>query len=562
MAEDMKSTGESTQYHAQAICVPGENHNMMVPCDRPLPCIVIFVHGVNSEGEWYGNAEDSIAKGLNTRLGRTDIVANEYAKGARQLQKLRRSPVIRFYWGYRAPQDQTAKGVFPYRIALKSRQKIDEKDGVPTYKYSAYSHKYPAQNDEQAKYYWGGGPFQNGTDALNTCWLGGFDPDVMGIDIGSPSINPERDRPLNKSPDRDYYIHAAKRLAKLIDEVRSTYKNDTIAVVSHSQGTMIASLAMFYVKTRVPDTLFLCNSPYSFEDKFTDAAAIGDQVPTAGSRVTTFYHLLDKFKARTPSADELEGVGGPTVMLNGKPTQWSPAIEYEKEHANHGRVFVYCCPHDRVMGSTPLESIGWKGVQRFESGDYGARFQPFADYQNVLYQRQFMRSSTVGNVCGDIPRYANDGNPVWMPPSPKVAGIASEHADISKSETVYVNGPMVPHPVTLSVKFNETKDFNGDGTVQKISEAGDYEYFKELIKPVWVDDPAFPGEEAHRTRHLETPAEVQHDMEHTDSTPTNHSTILRHSELVANVLTYDLPIGCAESAESPFGNSRMSDSAQ
>ncbi|WP_080414863.1 T6SS effector phospholipase Tle3 domain-containing protein [Burkholderia ubonensis] len=27
-----------------------------------------------------------------------------------------------------------------------------------------------------------------------------------------------------------------------------------------------------------------------------------------------------------------------------------------------GSLFVYCSPHDRVMGSTPLKSIGWKGV--------------------------------------------------------------------------------------------------------------------------------------------------------------------------------------------------------
>ncbi|MGN7982504.1 T6SS effector phospholipase Tle3 domain-containing protein, partial [Burkholderia sp. 22313] len=38
----------------------------------PLPGIVIFVHGVNSEGEWFDAAEDGLCKGLNRRLGRLD----------------------------------------------------------------------------------------------------------------------------------------------------------------------------------------------------------------------------------------------------------------------------------------------------------------------------------------------------------------------------------------------------------------------------------------------------------------------------------------------------------
>ncbi|XTD37201.1 hypothetical protein AB4I99_16130 [Citrobacter murliniae] len=31
--------------------------------------LIIFVHGVNSEGEWYDYAENELCKGLNTRLG-------------------------------------------------------------------------------------------------------------------------------------------------------------------------------------------------------------------------------------------------------------------------------------------------------------------------------------------------------------------------------------------------------------------------------------------------------------------------------------------------------------
>ena len=38
----------------------------------PLPGIVIFVHGVNSEGEWFEAAEQGLCDGLNRRLGRLD----------------------------------------------------------------------------------------------------------------------------------------------------------------------------------------------------------------------------------------------------------------------------------------------------------------------------------------------------------------------------------------------------------------------------------------------------------------------------------------------------------
>ena len=38
----------------------------------PLPGIVIFVHGVNSDGEWYEQAEQGLCDGLNARLKRRD----------------------------------------------------------------------------------------------------------------------------------------------------------------------------------------------------------------------------------------------------------------------------------------------------------------------------------------------------------------------------------------------------------------------------------------------------------------------------------------------------------
>ncbi|WP_232291103.1 hypothetical protein, partial [Burkholderia ubonensis] len=54
---------------SESMCVPGDGNTTLVPMQRPMPCVVIFVHGVNSEGEWYEHAENGLIKGLNDRLG-------------------------------------------------------------------------------------------------------------------------------------------------------------------------------------------------------------------------------------------------------------------------------------------------------------------------------------------------------------------------------------------------------------------------------------------------------------------------------------------------------------
>ena len=50
----------------------------------PLPGVVIFVHGVNSDGEWYDAAEQGLCAGLNARLARKD----EQIRQAQRLEAL------------------------------------------------------------------------------------------------------------------------------------------------------------------------------------------------------------------------------------------------------------------------------------------------------------------------------------------------------------------------------------------------------------------------------------------------------------------------------------------
>src|SRR5207253_4560850 len=113
-----------------------------------------FVHGVNSEGEWYNAAERQLCTGLNDRLGRTDLSPNVYADGAEgnlsphKIVKMNRSPVIRFYWGYRAKDGEERNRKVPLRN-IKGDD-FWKSDGA----------------EKNGPWYWGGGPFQNGTNNL------------------------------------------------------------------------------------------------------------------------------------------------------------------------------------------------------------------------------------------------------------------------------------------------------------------------------------------------------------------------------------------------------------
>jgi hypothetical protein len=131
-----------------------------------MPGTVIFVHGVNSIGEWYADAAKQLCVGLNKRLGRDDL-----ARGAR-------SPIIPFYWGYKM-------------------QPGDEK------RYAGLPH------DEHNA--WGGGPFQNGTNNLLQFWQDGFKRKLLAGVIDLQRLNPDITRQLQDAPPRAYFIHAAKR---------------------------------------------------------------------------------------------------------------------------------------------------------------------------------------------------------------------------------------------------------------------------------------------------------------------------------------------------------------
>ncbi|WP_086974096.1 T6SS effector phospholipase Tle3 domain-containing protein, partial [Caballeronia glebae] len=417
-------TPSGYQVYAQALVPPH------------LPGIVIFVHGVNSEGEWYEAAEGALCEGLNRRLGRQDITPNAYSdkgdKGgmtARHVQRVGRSPVIRFYWGYRPEDGKEHKWPVPLR-------NIRGEDGWKT-----------KDLKDSGPWYWGGGPFQNGTNNLQQLWSRkGFDPTMFGF-VNIQWFNTEWDRELHAAPGRQYYAHAAQRLANLIDKIRMQCPGDTITVMSHSQGTMVSMAATLMCKTRAPDALFVMNSPFALEDKSTDALTTGHNRPTTQARVNTFRNVAERIKKDrkvfTEEDLQLLHVGATKEM-----ELWNmEAVNNDiQERDNHGRFYVYFNPHDRVMGSAALASIGWQGVSDALIDELG----------DTVKQRMLAR----GTPCGEAPAMTKFGSlPPILNPEPgvkpddfwngnrTVAGLDLWVVP-NKNQRVNINAEQVPDPIT------------------------------------------------------------------------------------------------------------------
>ncbi|RQV05409.1 DUF3274 domain-containing protein [Burkholderia cenocepacia] len=533
-----------------------------------LPGVVIFVHGVNSEGEWYEAAEQALCAGLNDRLNRhseaTKLKANAYITKDPDDRPIPRrvdpdkhghSPVIRFYWGYRAQKGQEKN----WRIALRDQQ------GSDFWAPECTPHKVE-DHRQNTPWYWGGGPFQNGTNNLHQLWSEkGFTRTIYGFDL--QRLNTEVERQLQDAPPRDYYAHAAQRLADLIDEIRTECPRDTVTVMSHSQGTMIAMAATALCKTRAPDALFVMNSPFAVDDKATDALTCGSERPTAQARVNTFRQIANRIRQdkRVYTEEMMEQLHvGATQDMN----FWRPDVKLHygvPERDNHGRLYVYFTPHDRVMGITTLQSIGWQGISD----------ELLAELGDTVKQRMLAREMAVGDEPGVRPFGTLPPTPedklvpgakttdFWngnRGPAGGVFGQTNLWAVPKPNQTVTINAEQVPNPLTAE----EMRDFEQS---RKIAPAwGQFDVDPSDPNKGKYLDLSFPNfasmyereeyktrEDVYansgRTRSLETQEELQERINNYRPEPTNHSTLPSHAEFMKRVVAWDLPIGFCDAAE-------------
>jgi hypothetical protein len=424
------------------------NHSCLdVIQQLPLPGAVIFVHGVNSDGEWYSEAEDGICAGLNDRLKRRDehlffptteagqlrptkymaeLTADGYINPKMQSDVFIQgddtfSPVIRFRWGYKAN--------------LEELQKYG--DGIYV-------------NEQN---YWGGGPFANGCTSLPDLWGEGLSEELF-LWIHVQHMNPTNDRNVYACPPRPYYVLAALRLAKLVESLRKKQADVPITIVCHSQGNMVGLAAAFLGDRMAPatdgcgksapcvaDNYVLCNPPYSLLEKnFAENWSQGDMHDGEGgkgrqtleARTATLKAFFDIIKARKDAEQKPDRVDKRMANAGHGFTVDDDRKDHGYNRSTYGRVTLYCNPHDQVISSSPVQGIGWRGMSVDEISASGGT--------GVFTQRVFAQGFEVGKT-GEYDYWANHWKKLgdkrgsqefWWPESPPVKYSVAKGLDANK----------------------------------------------------------------------------------------------------------------------------------
>lgn len=367
--------------------------NVAVP--RPMPCIVILVHGVNDVGEAYQNQENGIIAGLSKRLNRTDLYAHEWKdfmmmhneEAQKKIAAPGRSPVIPFYWGYKpVTYDDWVADQQNYRKEVDV-QKLGDKAHIP---YDAYQqndkekmkavgndgeNKLKFQNDNwnnalDMNYAKGGGTFANATTNI---------PDMLGPGAGGTAVaaagfstlylnGGDYTHPIFPNPHRIYQFFAAQRLADLIIQIRDepVTENDVINVVAHSQGTIITMLANMLVKQAgysPANCVILNNSPYSLESRLMENAQSGHH-QTSAARQQTFKNfcavMAEQYKGGELSGDDIEALEGSCTLRRPEENPLRKDNKYRRN--NNGKVYNYFCPNDGTVSLKNVQGFGWRGI--------------------------------------------------------------------------------------------------------------------------------------------------------------------------------------------------------
>lgn len=453
------------------IGVPVETSGAMLvqqfTAGRPLPCIVILVHGVNDTGEAYQHQEKGIVAGLNTRLARNDLHIHQWGELGGQTdlsnppQRITgsgRSPVIPFHWGYRPVDHATwledqrryreevrklgPDAMLPYDAWLENDAKRLKKLN-PEGRGFLNDNFGNVLNLAGAK---DGGTFANATTCL---------PDMLGPGAGGVATwlaggysrhskfnHNDFTHPIYQNPHRIYQFFAAQRLADLILAIRGNKDTefDTINIVAHSQGTLLAMLANMLVKRadRTPaDCVILCHSPYSLEQRFMENRLPGRK-QTTRARQQTFANFCNMMATNPKYApdgryapDFLQAmVNDGTLGLN---HHWHSDPRHSRN--NFGRVYNYFCPDDGTVSLINVQGMGWRGIP-----------DTLACKHPNLFQRVFSQ------------RYPVGGNPAQAPfeklpeqPGDFIYDSWPTNASYPWNSEVTVNGDALPEVFTFTL---------------------------------------------------------------------------------------------------------------
>ncbi|EAO2688010.1 DUF4150 domain-containing protein [Salmonella enterica] len=437
---------------------------------RPMPCIVILVHGVNDVGEAYANQDMGICAGLNERLGRTDLQHHTWAEGAFMATDVganfARSPVIPFYWGYKPVTHEVYKADQKrYRDdvnALKKKHKDNNADlPYDTYQQDDKKILY-AHNDEnidnlnnwldKPAYAKGGGTFANATTSIPDMFgpgANGAALDIVGALSRSAMNDGDWSHPIYSNPHRIYQAYAARRLADLILAIRRNplTAKDTINIVAHSQGTIVTMLANLWVKAEgvAPvDCVILNNSPYSLENRWLENGQPGNQQTDRG-RQQTLAHFCNVMRnnpnfngGQTHNASDRETLYDQNYLTDLGQIKWQ---EEAYNRNNFGLVYNYFCPNDLVVSMLPVQGMGWRGIPDEIASMVGRN----------LRQRVFCKDVAVGDKTGFVfEKPKAQANDPKIPPQ-----------DVKyKYKDVTISGALLPQPLVFELQ-GSPGDYSG-----------------------------------------------------------------------------------------------------
>ncbi|MDD0996944.1 DUF3274 domain-containing protein [Pseudomonas sp. TNT2022 ID1044] len=344
-----------------------------VPAD--LPGVVIFLHGVNDPGASYESVETGLCQGVNERLDRPDLKAGRYGADYAEAQEVpldersadqkttlddpdtylyqrdtddpkTRSLMIPFYWGYRAAPDHVKR----------------DDDGDPFRMRNQFQDIHGNRLDRHfAK---AGGFFVNATNNLQEMYGEGFKANVKTGAV--ERLSPNNYLLFANAPLRHYFVFAAHRLAMLVREIRRVSPDETISIMGHSQGTLIALLAQALLMDkgqRCADTLILVDSPYSVLPKVT---------PKDHDTLATLIRIVSAVTQTPHAQPPLSALRDIKTYGGRSGPRWSPTqgtrpdkvgnFTVFPERDNRGKVYVYFCPDDTTVALDDVQGIGTYGV--------------------------------------------------------------------------------------------------------------------------------------------------------------------------------------------------------
>jgi len=574
---------------------------MEVPAD--LPGVVIFLHGVNDPGASYESVETGLCQGVNERLDRPDLKAGRYGaaysaakdvpldeRSADQKTILddpdtylyrrdttapkTRSLMIPFYWGYRAAPEHVKRDDAgdPFRM----RNQFQDIQGNRLDRHFAKA----------------GGFFVNATNNLEEMYGEGFKANRKTGMV--ELIKPNNYLLFANAPLRHYFVLAAHRLAMLVREIRRVSPDETITIMGHSQGTLIALLAQALLVDkgqRCADTLILVDTPYS---------VLRDVTPKNHDTLATLIRIVTAVTQTPHAQPPLSALREAKTYGGRSGPQWSPTQGTRKdkignlsvfpERDNRGKVYLYFCPDDTTVALDDVQGIGTYGVPDATPDGRPAMMalQSLGFYQRLWTKRH------------------RDGEPVLVgkPPQPEFIRAPGEHrypgasfftgvasqAPIAEGQKRLINAEALHPPHAPQMFGGEAVTGSPttagldkpDEVAKSIALGKDAATFLWIKMPIEYDAPYTTQQEAlarfnglsedpeEHTRAVrkgaarssgsschereETPREARARMEHDQKTWGNnsyHSAILRSPENQRWVTAMDIAIGQAHCLDDP-----------